>query len=68
MVCTLTVYCSSIYKFSELVVHAGVCLNQEVVACGQQIREDSKTGVYVEGLSEEYVSNLDDVTRLLVRV
>lgn len=34
----------------------------------QQIREDSKTGVYVEALTEEYVSNLDDVTRLLVRV
>ncbi|KAG0628802.1 hypothetical protein M758_1G054100 [Ceratodon purpureus] len=31
------------------------------------IREDTKTGVYVEGLSEEYVSNLEDVTRLLIR-
>jgi hypothetical protein len=33
-----------------------------------QIREDTKTGVYVEGLTEEYVSNMDDVTSLLVRV
>lgn len=33
-----------------------------------QIREDTKTGVYVEGLTEEYVSNMDDVISLLVRV
>ncbi|KAG6547673.1 hypothetical protein Mapa_011122 [Marchantia paleacea] len=32
-----------------------------------QIREDTKTGVYVYSLSEEYVSNVDDVTRLLIR-
>ncbi|XP_024379513.1 kinesin-like protein KIN-12B [Physcomitrium patens] len=31
------------------------------------IREDTKTGVYVEGLTEEYVSNMDDVISLLVR-
>ena len=33
-----------------------------------QIREDTKTGVYVDSLSEEYVSNVDDVTRLLSKV
>lgn len=31
------------------------------------IREDTKTGVYVEGLTEEYVSNMADVISLLVR-
>jgi hypothetical protein len=33
-----------------------------------QIREDSKTGVYVDSLTEEFVSNVDDVTRLLLKV
>lgn len=33
-----------------------------------QIREDSKTGVYVDSLSEEYVSSVEDVTRLLTKV
>ncbi|KAL2651860.1 hypothetical protein R1flu_019988 [Riccia fluitans] len=32
-----------------------------------QIREDTKTGVYVENLSEVYVSTVDDVTRLLLK-
>eukprot|EP01018_Ginkgo_biloba_P021270 Gb_41072 [translate_table: standard] len=32
-----------------------------------QIREDTKTGVYVENLTEEYVSSVDDVTRLALR-
>jgi hypothetical protein len=33
-----------------------------------QIREDTKTGVYVESLTEEYVSSMGDVAHLLVRV
>lgn len=33
-----------------------------------QIREDTKTGVYVDNLSEEYVSSVEDVTRLLSKV
>ncbi|CAM6105350.1 unnamed protein product [Calypogeia fissa] len=32
-----------------------------------QIREDTKTGVYVDNLTEEYVSDVDDVTRLLLK-
>jgi kinesin family protein 15 len=31
------------------------------------IREDTKTGVYVESLTEEYVSSMGDVAHLLVR-
>ncbi|XP_010527428.1 PREDICTED: kinesin-like protein KIN-12B [Tarenaya hassleriana] len=31
------------------------------------IREDIKSGVYVENLTEEYVQNLKDVTRLLIK-
>lgn len=33
-----------------------------------KIREDTKTGVYVDSLTEEFVSNVDDVTRLLLKV
>jgi hypothetical protein len=33
-----------------------------------QIREDTKTGIYVDGLTEEYVSNVKDVMRLLIKV
>jgi hypothetical protein len=33
-----------------------------------QIREDTKTGVYVESLTEEYVSTMADVTHLIMRV
>jgi kinesin family protein 15 len=33
-----------------------------------QIREDTKTGVYVDNLSEEFVSSVQDVTRILVKV
>ncbi|GLT97693.1 hypothetical protein SLE2022_152460 [Rubroshorea leprosula] len=32
-----------------------------------QIREDVKSGVYVENLTEEYVSSMKDVTRLLTK-
>jgi kinesin family protein 15 len=32
------------------------------------IREDTKTGVYVESLTEEYVSTMADVTHLIMRV
>ncbi|EFJ25368.1 hypothetical protein SELMODRAFT_414001 [Selaginella moellendorffii] len=32
-----------------------------------QVREDVKTGVYVDNLTEEYVSNMDDVSRLLLK-
>ncbi|KAI4344893.1 hypothetical protein L6164_012075 [Bauhinia variegata] len=32
-----------------------------------QIREDVKSGVYVENLTEEYVSSVRDVTRLLIK-
>ncbi|GLJ26808.1 hypothetical protein SUGI_0523170 [Cryptomeria japonica] len=32
-----------------------------------QIREDTKCGVYVENLTEEYVASLDDVNQLLFR-
>ncbi|CAM6067212.1 unnamed protein product [Sphagnum tenellum] len=31
------------------------------------IREDTKTGIYVDGLTEEYVSNVKDVMRLLIK-
>lgn len=31
------------------------------------IREDTKTGVYVDNLSEEFVSSVQDVTRLLIK-
>lgn len=34
----------------------------------QQIREDAKSGVYVENLTVEYVDNLTDVSQLLVKV
>lgn len=33
-----------------------------------QIREDVKSGVYVENLTEEYVSTMKDVTQLLIKV
>jgi len=33
-----------------------------------QIREDVKSGVYVENLTEEYVKNLTDVSQLLIKV
>jgi hypothetical protein len=33
-----------------------------------QIREDTKTGIYVDGLTEEYVSNVKDVMQLLIKV
>ncbi|XWS09260.1 hypothetical protein CRYUN_Cryun40dG0070500 [Craigia yunnanensis] len=32
-----------------------------------QIREDVKSGVYVENLTEEYVSSMKDVTQLLIK-
>ncbi|CAK9208177.1 unnamed protein product [Sphagnum troendelagicum] len=31
------------------------------------IREDTKTGIYVDGLTEEYVSNVKDVMQLLIK-
>jgi kinesin family protein 15 len=33
-----------------------------------QIREDTKNGVYVENITEEYVASMDDVTQLFLRV
>lgn len=33
-----------------------------------QIREDVRTGVYVENLTEECVSTMKDVTKLLMKV
>lgn len=33
-----------------------------------QIREDVKSGVYVENLTEEPVSSIKDVTQLLIKV
>ena len=33
-----------------------------------QIREDVKSGVYVENLTEEDVSSMKDVTQLLIKV
>jgi hypothetical protein len=33
-----------------------------------QIREDVKSGVYVENLTEEQVSTMKDVTQLLLKV
>lgn len=33
-----------------------------------QIREDVKSGVYVENVTEEYVKNLTDVSQLLIKV
>ena len=33
-----------------------------------QIREDTKMGVYVDNLSEEFVSSVQDVSRILVKV
>lgn len=32
-----------------------------------QIREDTKSGVYVENITEEYVASMDDVTQLFLR-
>lgn len=32
-----------------------------------QIREDTKNGVYVENITEEYVASMDDVTQLFLR-
>ena len=33
-----------------------------------QIREDVKSGVYVENLTEEHVCTMKDVTQLLIKV
>lgn len=33
-----------------------------------QIREDVKTGVYVDNLTEEYVCSMKDITKLLIKV
>lgn len=56
-------------NYTEDVVQFLVLLEQWLIfiMC-MQIREDTKTGVYVDSLSEEYVSNVDDVTRLLSKV
>jgi kinesin family protein 15 len=32
-----------------------------------QIREDTRNGVYVENITEEYVASMDDVTHLFLR-
>nr|AMS24240.1 kinesin 12-II protein [Marsilea vestita] len=39
----------------------------EPVPKSLQIREDTKSGIYVENLTEEYVSNADDVLRLMLK-
>lgn len=49
--------------FFKVVLLESLCADMTL-----QIREDTKTGVYVYSLSEEYVSNVDDVTRLLLKV
>lgn len=53
-------------------MHGSVCLRlcklNNLTVLVVQIREDTKTGVYVDSLSEEYVSNVGDVSRLLVKV
>lgn len=33
-----------------------------------QIREDKKSGIYVEGLLEEIIENVDDMQKLIVKV
>lgn len=33
-----------------------------------QIKDDPKNGLYVENVTEEYVTNYDDVTQILVKV
>lgn len=33
-----------------------------------QIKDDPKNGLYVENLTEEYVSSYEDVTQLLIKV
>ena len=33
-----------------------------------QVREDTKAGVYVENLREEFVANVHDVFRLMLKV
>lgn len=39
-----------------------------MIVANVQIREDTKTGVYVDNLSEEFVSSVQDVTRILIKV
>jgi len=48
-----------------LVLHSFVL---ELIFLFVQIREDVKSGVYVENLSEEPVSSIKDVTQLLIKV
>lgn len=33
-----------------------------------QIRDDPKNGLYVENLTEEYVTSYEDVTQILIKV
>lgn len=33
-----------------------------------QIKDDTKTGFYVENLTEEYVGSYEDVTQILIKV
>ncbi|PKA47415.1 Kinesin-like protein KIN12B [Apostasia shenzhenica] len=41
--------------------------NSSIFAYGQ-IREDVRTGVYVDGLTEEYIFHMKDVIQLLIRI
>lgn len=33
-----------------------------------QIKDDAKSGLYIENLTEEYVTSYDDVTQILIKV
>lgn len=46
------------------------CLDSSIIFClnPMQMREDTRTGVYVENLSEVEVQNVQDVIDLLIQV
>lgn len=40
----------------------------KVFAKFQQIKDDAKNGLYVENVTEEYITSYDDVTQILIKV
>ncbi|KAJ0042951.1 hypothetical protein Pint_17820 [Pistacia integerrima] len=49
-------------------VSVGCWCNIRAINMAPKIREDVKSGVYVENLTEEYVCTMKDVTQLLIKV
>lgn len=40
----------------------------KIFAIFHQIKDDVKNGLYVENVTEEYVTSYDDVTQILIKV